>query len=135
MRKKINTRMIRVNDEITRETANIIRTELKDPRIVSLTSVLRCETTSDLKYCKIFVSVLGNDEEKASVMSGLKNASGFIRHLLAERINMRYTPELAFKLDDSVEYSIRMEKLIKEISKGGSEETNSGNESSGKIDE
>ncbi|MCI1958690.1 MAG: 30S ribosome-binding factor RbfA [Clostridia bacterium] len=116
MRKKINTRMIRVNDEITKEIADIIRTEVKDPRIKSMTSVLRVETTSDLKYCKVYISVLGNDEEKESVMSGIKNAGGFIRHLLAERINLRNTPELIFKLDDSVEYAIKMEKLIKEIS-------------------
>lgn len=108
--------MIRVNDEITKEIADIIRTEVKDPRIKSMTSVLRVETTSDLKYCKVYISVLGNDEEKESVMSGIKNAGGFIRHLLAERINLRNTPELIFKLDDSVEYAIKMEKLIKEIS-------------------
>lgn len=114
---KVNTRMIRINDEIQRELAQIIRSEVKDPRIGSLTSVIRVETTSDLKYCKVFVSVLGEPEEKESVMKGLKNAGGFIRHLLAERVNLRNTPELLFKLDDSVEYSVRMNKLIKEISK------------------
>jgi len=113
--KKPNTRMIRVNDEIARELANIIRTEVKDPRIGSMTSVLKVETTPDLKYCKVFISVLGNDEDKQSVMKGLKNAGGFMRHLLAERINLRNTPELMFKLDDSVEYAIRMDKLIREI--------------------
>ncbi|MCJ7855818.1 30S ribosome-binding factor RbfA [Lachnospiraceae bacterium NSJ-143] len=118
--RKPNTRMIRVNDELHRELANIIRTEVKDPRIKSMTSVLKVETTSDLKYCKVFVSVLGNDEDKDSVMKGLKNASGFIRHLLADRVNLRNTPELVFKLDDSVEYAIRMDKLIKEVSGEGS---------------
>ena len=113
---KKNNRMTRVNDEITRGLANIIRGELKDPRIGVLTSVLRVETTQDLKYCKVFISVLGNDEEKANVMKGLKSASGFIRHLLAERINLRITPELTFKLDDSVEYGIKMSKLIEKIS-------------------
>ena len=113
---KKNNRMTRVNDEITRELANIIRGELKDPRIGVLTSVLRVETTQDLKYCKVIISVLGNDEEKANVMKGLKSASGFIRHLLAERINLRITPELTFKLDDSVEYGIKMSKLIEKIS-------------------
>ncbi|MCD8037428.1 MAG: 30S ribosome-binding factor RbfA [Clostridiales bacterium] len=113
---KKNNRMTRVNDEITKELANIIRAELKDPRIGVMTSVLRVETTQDLKYCKIFISVLGNDEEKANVMKGLKSASGYIRHLLAERINLRITPELIFKLDDSVEYGIKMSKLIEQIS-------------------
>ena len=115
---KNNTRMIRINDEIQRELSQIIRAEVKDPRIGSLTSVIRVETTSDLKYCKVFISVLGNDEEKDGVMKGLKNAGGYIRHLLAERINLRNTPELLFKLDNSVEYSVRMNALINEISKG-----------------
>ena len=115
---KGNTRISRINDEILRELSQIIRTEVKDPRIGTMTSIIRVETTQDLKYCKVFVSVLGNDEEKDSVMKGLKNAGGFIRHLLAERLNLRYTPELTFKLDDSVEYSVRMSKLIDEVSKG-----------------
>ena len=119
--RKPNTRMIRINDELARELANIIHTEVKDPRIKSMTSVLRVETTADLKYCKAFISVLGNDEDKQSVIAGLKNASGFIRHLLAERVNLRNTPELIFKLDDSVEYAIRMDKLIKEVSSGSSD--------------
>ena len=113
---KRNNRMTRVNDEITKELASIIRGELKDPRIGVMTSVLRVETTQDLKYCKIFISVLGNDEEKKEVMKGLKSASGYIRHLLAERINLRITPELMFRLDDSVEYGIKMSKLIEQIS-------------------
>jgi len=113
---KNNNRMTRVNDEIAKEMAQIIRGELKDPRIGVMTSVIRVETTQDLKYCKVFISVLGNEEEKANVMKGLKNAAGFIRHLLAERINLRVTPEILFKLDDSVEYSIKMSKLIDEIS-------------------
>lgn len=115
---KGNTRISRINDEILRELSQIIRTEVKDPRIGTMTSIIRVETTQDLKYCKVFVSVLGNGEEKDSVMKGLKNAGGFIRHLLAERLNLRYTPELTFKLDDSVEYAVRMSKLIDEVSKG-----------------
>ena len=115
---KGNTRISRINDEILRELSQIIRTEVKDPRIGTMTSIIRVETTQDLKYCKVFVSVPGNDEEKDSVMKGLKNAGGFIRHLLAERLNLRYTPELTFKLDDSVEYAVRMSKLIDEVSKG-----------------
>ena len=101
---KRNNRMTRVNDEITKELANIIRGELKDPRIGVMTSVLRVETTQDLKYCKIFISVLGNDEEKKEVMKGLKSASGYIRHLLAERINLRITPELMFRLGEGGPY-------------------------------
>lgn len=115
---KNNNRMTRINDEILKELSQIIRCEIKDPRVGVMTSVLRVDTTPDLKYCKVFVSVLGNEEEKDEVMKGLKNATGFIRRLLAQRVNLRNTPELIFKLDDSVEYSIRMSKLIDEISKG-----------------
>lgn len=115
---KNNNRMTRINDEILKELSQIIRCEIKDPRVGVMTSVLRVDTTPDLKYCKVFVSVLGNEEEKDGVMKGLKNATGFIRRLLAQRVNLRNTPELIFKLDDSVEYSIRMSKLIDEISKG-----------------
>ena len=118
---KNNNRMTRINDEILKELSQIIRGEIKDPRVGVMTSVLRVDTTPDLKYCKVFVSVLGNEEEKDGVMKGLKNATGFIRRLLAQRVNLRNTPELIFKLDDSVEYAIKMDRLIKEIpSEGGS---------------
>lgn len=114
---KNNNRMTRINDEVMKELSQIIRVEVKDPRIGVMTSVLHVDTTPDLKYCKVFVSVLGEEEDKKNVMQGLKNANGFIRHMLAERVNLRNTPELIFKLDDSVEYSIKMAKLIDEVSK------------------
>ncbi len=94
---KNNNRISRINDEIMKELSQIIRFEVKDPRINAMTSVIRVDTTADLKYCKVFVSVLGNEEEKQNVMKGLKNAGGFIRHLVAERINLRFTPELQIR--------------------------------------
>lgn len=114
---KTNNRLSRINDEIMKELSQIIRGELKDPRIGAMTSVLHVETTQDLKYCKVFVSVLGGAEEKENVMKGLKNAAGFMRRLIAQRINLRYTPELIFKLDESAEYAIRMDQLIDRIAK------------------
>lgn len=114
---KNNNRIGRINDEIHRELSNLVRSGLKDPRIGPMTSVLRVDTTPDLKYCKVYVSVLGGDEEKQNVMKGLKNAGGYLRHRLAEGVNLRNTPELIFKLDDSVEYSLKINKLINEISK------------------
>lgn len=113
---KKNTRINRINDEILKELSQIIRAELKDPRIGSMTSVIRVETTSDLRYCKVLVSVLGGDEEKESVMKGLKNAAGYIRRLIAQRINLRLTPEFIFKLDESAEYAIHMGQLMSKIS-------------------
>lgn len=114
---KNNTRMSRINDEIFKEVSQIIRGEIKDPRVGAMTSVVRVDTTQDLKYCKVYVSVYGDAVQKESVMKGLKNASGFIRHLIAERVNLRLTPELIFKLDESAEYAVRMNQLMDEISK------------------
>ncbi len=112
-----NNRIIRINDEIMRETAMIIRSELKDPRVGLLTSVTKADTSSDLKYCKIYVSILGNEKEKKDALEGLKNSAGFVRKQLASRINLRNTPELKFILDESLEYSIKMDNLIKEANK------------------
>ncbi len=114
---KNNTRISRINDEILKELSQIIRGEIKDPRVGVMTSVVRVETTTDLKYCKVYVSVLGDADQKASVMKGLKNASGFMRHLLAERVNLRVTPELMFKLDESAEYALHMNQLMDQISR------------------
>ncbi|NDO45794.1 30S ribosome-binding factor RbfA [Clostridium sp. ASF356] len=114
---KNNNRISRINDEIMKELSQIIRFEVKDPRINAMTSVIRVDTTADLKYCKVFVSVLGQEEEKQNVMKGLKNASGFIRHLIAERVNLRFTPELQFKLDETTEYAIHMNQLMEQVAK------------------
>ncbi len=112
---KTNNRMIRINDEIKKEISEIIRADLKDPRVGVITSVIKVETTTDLKYCKVYVSVLGNDEKKNEVMSVIKGASGFIRSLIAKRINLRITPELNFILDNSLDYSFKIDKILKEI--------------------
>ena len=114
---KTNNRLSRINDEIMKELSQIIRGELKDPRIGAMTSVIRVETTQDLKYCKVYVSVLGGDTEKENVMKGLKNASGFIRRLIAQRINLRYTPELQFVADDSIEYGAHILEMLRDPTK------------------
>jgi ribosome-binding factor A len=115
--RKGNNRMIRINDEIQREVSQIIRGDLKDPRVGVITSVLKVDTTNDLKYCKVYVSILGDDEKKQEVMDVLKGATGFIRSLIANRINLRVTPEFTFILDDSLEYSFKIDKIIKDINK------------------
>jgi ribosome-binding factor A len=115
--RKGNNRMIRINDEIQREVSQIIRGDLKDPRVGVITSVLKVDTTNDLKYCKVYVSILGDDDKKQEVMDVLKGATGFIRSLIANRINLRVTPEFTFILDDSLEYSFKIDKIIKDINK------------------
>ncbi|MDR1638092.1 MAG: 30S ribosome-binding factor RbfA [Clostridiales bacterium] len=114
---KPNSRIAKVNDEILRETADIIRSELKDPRIGSIVSVLKAETSPDLGHCKIFVSILGDLAAQEETLTGLSSASGFIRKRLAERVNLRKTPELKFVFDDSLEHGFRMYKLINEANK------------------
>lgn len=117
--KKTNNRIARINDEILMEVANIIRTEIKDPRVSDvMVSVIRVDTTSDLKYCKIYVSILGNDKVKEEALEGLNKSSGYIRKEIARRINLRATPELKFLLDESLDYSIKMEGLMKQVREG-----------------
>ena len=104
----------RINEEIRKEMSQIFY-DLKDPRIDVRTSVLRTETTRDLKYCKIYVTTLGDEAAQAEVKEALKSAAGFIRRELAHRLNLRVTPELTFLMDDSIEYSIHMAEMIKSI--------------------
>lgn len=105
----------RVNGEVRKEMSRILREELKDPRIPEMTSVTDVEVTGDLKYAKIYVSVLGNDTEKQGAMEGLRSATSFIRSQLAKNVNLRNTPELTFVLDESIEYGAKMSKKIAEL--------------------
>ena len=113
--RKNSVKNIRINSEVQREMSSIIREDLKDPRIHPMTSVMAVEVTPDLKFAKIFVSVLGNDEEKEKTMEGLKKSASFARHQLAKRRNLRNTPELTFVLDTSIEYGVTMSKKIDEL--------------------
>ncbi len=113
--RKNSVKNIRINSEVQREMSSIIREDLKDPRIHPMTSVMAVEVTPDLKFAKIFVSVLGDDQEKEKTMEGLKKSASFARHQLAKRMNLRNTPELTFVLDTSIEYGVTMSKKIDEL--------------------
>jgi len=115
---KDSKRMTRINDEIEREVATVIRAELADPRIGAIVSVMRAETTTDLKMCRIEVSVLGSEKQRGDTLLALQGAAGFIRKRVAETINLRATPEIKFVLDDSIERGFHMSKLIDEVNKG-----------------
>lgn len=112
----------RINQEVKRELSNIIEQELKDPRIKPMTTVMSVEVTTDLKEAKVFVSVLGNEEDKKSTLEGLNSAMPFIRSLIAKNINLRNTPELEFILDETIEYAINISKLIDEVNHSDSDE-------------
>lgn len=113
--RKNSIKNTRINSEVMREVSQIIRTELKDPRVSMMTSVTDVNVTADLKYCTVYISVLGSEEESAKTLEGLRKAGGFIRYELAHRLNLRNTPELKFVIDNSLEYGMKMDKLIDEV--------------------
>lgn len=121
--RKNSIKNTRINMEVQRELSEIIRTGIKDPRIHPMTTVMAVEVAPDLKHCKAYISVLGNEEAAQATILGLKSAVGFVRRELAQRINLRNTPEISFILDQSIEYGVHMSRLIDEVAgKSGSME-------------
>ena len=100
-----------------RELSNIIRGEIKDPRINPMTSVVAVEVAPDLKTAKAYISVLGDEESQKKTLAGLRSAEGYIRRALAKSINLRNTPEIRFILDQSIAYGVEMSKKIDEVTK------------------
>ena len=126
--RKNSIKNTRVSSEVQRELSVIIRQEIKDPRIHMMTSVTDAIVAPDLKTCKVFISVLGNDEEKAETLAGLRSAEGYIRKQLARTLNLRNTPTLTFLLDNSIEYGANMSKKIDEIKQEESNQKESDDE-------
>ena len=115
--RKNSVKNTRINGEVLKERSNIIRSEIKDPRINPMTSVVSVEVAPDLKTCKAYISVLGDEKSQQDTIAGLKSAEGYIRRELARTVNLRNTPEIKFILDQSIEYGINMSKLIDEVTK------------------
>ena len=113
--RKNSIKNIRINEEVMRELSNIIRGEIKDPRIHPMTSVVAVEVAPDLKTAKAYISVLGNEKAQQDTIAGLRSAEGFIRTKLAKSINLRNTPQITFVLDQSIEYGVNMSKKINEL--------------------
>ncbi len=113
--RKNSIKYSRMNEEVQREISRIIARGVKDPRIHPMTSVTSVQVTPDLKYAKVFVSVLGSEDDRKNTKEGLVSAASHIRSLLARSLNMRNTPELTFIIDDSIEYAINMSKKIDEL--------------------
>src|SRR5436305_11871626 len=107
-------RMERVNHALREELSRLIQRELKDPRVAGLVSVTDVETASDLSQAKVYVSVLGEPEERAETLKTLAHAAGFFRSMLAERMSTRTVPQLDFRLDDSLERGDRILRLMRE---------------------
>lgn len=112
--RKNTNRMDRVNEELKREISIVIDETLKNPNITGIISVIKVKTSPDLKSARVYISLL-NSKSKKNTLEGIKNASGYIRTELAKRVNLRYTPELTFEIDESMEYGAKIENILKEI--------------------
>ena len=115
--RKNSVKNTRINAEVQRELSRIISREIKDHRINPMTSVVEAVVTPDLKYCKAYISVLGDQESVNSTLEGLNSAMGFIRRELAHSINLRNTPEITCSMDQSIEYGVTMSKKIDDVVK------------------
>ena len=120
--RKNSIKNTRVNAEVQRELSTILRGGIKDPRVAPMTSVVAVEVAPDLKTCKAYISVLGDEKAQADTMEGLRSSAGYIRKLLAYTLNMRNTPEIKFVLDQSIEYGVRMSKKIDDVTRDLREE-------------
>lgn len=115
--RKNSIKNTRINGEVMKELSLIIHNEIKDPRIHPMTSVTSVEVAPDLKSCRAFISVLGDEEALNNTIAGLKSAEGYIRRQLAKTVNLRNTPEIRFLPDQSIAYGISMTKLIDDVTK------------------
>ena len=116
-----SNRIQRINEEIQKELANLIR-NLKDPRVQNtMISITRVETTPDLRFAKVYTSFL-QESKAADAMKGLKSASGYLRRELGHALQLRHTPELMWALDDSITYGAKLLELINSLDTGDREE-------------
>lgn len=115
--RKNSIKNTRINGEVQKILAEVIRGEIKDPRIPEFTSVVSVEVAPDLKNCKAYISVFGDEEVAAKAIEGLNSAAGFIKNRLARELNLRNTPELHFHLDQSIAYGVDMSRKIDEVIK------------------
>lgn len=115
--RKNSVKSTTINSAVQKELSRIISQEIKDPRISPITSVVAAEVTPDLKFCKAYISVLGDEKAQKDTLAGLRSAVGYIRRSLAKSVNLRNTPEITFCVDQSIEYGVRMSKMIDEVTK------------------
>lgn len=120
--RKNSIKNTRVNGEVQRELSNILRSGIKDPRIAPMTSVVAVEVAPDLKTCKAYISVFGDEKAQEDTIKGLTSAEGYIRRELARKLNLRNTPEVKFVMDQSIAYGVAMSKKIDEVTKDIKEE-------------
>ena len=108
------SRADRLGDLMQREISDILHKRIRDPRI-GFCTIIRVEVSKDLRHAKVYVSIMGTEDQQKSTLAGLKSATGFIRREIGSRIELRHTPEILFKIDKSVDHSIRIARLIEEV--------------------
>ena len=113
--RKNSIKNTRINQEVRKELSQIIQGGIKDPRIHPMTSVTAVEVAPDLKTCRAYISVLGDEESLKETVRGLTNAEGYIRRELARTVNLRNTPQIRFIADQSIEYGVRMSSVIDQV--------------------
>ena len=119
-------RLDRISEEVRHALDKIIR-EMNDPRITGTYSVTRADVTRDLRYAKVYISVLESDKAD-EMIKALKKAAGFIRHELGTRVQLRYTPELLFYRDDNIAYGVHISEILKNVGAGTEDETAEGDQ-------
>lgn len=120
--KKGSIKNTRINAELRKELQAIVMGGIKDPRVSPMASITDARVTADLKYCTVYVSVLGGERESEETIEGLKSASGYIRRELARTVNLRITPELRFLPDRSLEYGAHIEHILEELKTDSAED-------------
>ncbi len=120
--RKNSIKNTRINGEVQRELSNIIRGGIKDPRVAPMTSVVAVEVAPDLKTCKAYISVFGDEKAQADTVKGLQSAEGYVRRELARKLNLRNTPEITFVMDQSIAYGVTMSKMIDDVMKDSKKE-------------
>lgn len=111
----MNKRIERIREEIRKEVSNILLFDIKDPRLKGMASVLNVKVTGDLSRATIYISVMGNEIEKKQSLIAITNSAGFIRRELSKRLNLRYVPELKFEIDNYIEKSIKINKILNDL--------------------
>lgn len=111
-----SNRMNKIDEELRKEISNIVSFELKNPHLTGLISITKVKTTPDLRFARVYVTMI-NEKSKKENLSILKQSSGYVRSAIAKKINLRYTPELIFEFDDSLEYGSRIDEILKDITK------------------
>lgn len=111
-------RVQRIGEELRRVISDIIRSKIKDPRVPEIISVTNVLVTNDLSFAKIFVEIMGTKEEQEAALEGLNSAKGFIKKEISSEVKLRQMPELIFRLDETLDINLKMEKLIEEVNHG-----------------